>query len=178
MRQQWCVQTKRSQELSVAMRITAQGYETFLPVLQKVRTHNHRREVVSVPRFPRYIFAKFDAIEDEWGPLCNTRGVTLVMCSPDGIVGPCTAPVPEEAMAAMRAYVPAVPIDEPRPYVYTTGEPVRAFIDGTPLGGVFVGYARGRAMVRLWLFGAERIIEVARAALEVIDPEMEQRVVI
>jgi transcription antitermination factor NusG len=58
----WIVlHTRSRQEKAVSELLEANGVETFLPLVNKVRFYGHRKRSVELPLFPSYLFL--------WGPL-------------------------------------------------------------------------------------------------------------
>jgi hypothetical protein len=171
------VQYERASELKAAIEIVRRGFPVYLPTITKTRHHNHRLEEVTVPRFPPYLFTQFDAERDSWGTLLSTEakraGIVKVLCK---VINdrPYPIPVPDKAIAAVRAYMPSPEVTN-MPRVYRIGEPVTVYIAGTPFPGIFMGYERKRAMVKTWLFGRENVHEVSEKALEPDAEAMEAR---
>jgi transcriptional antiterminator RfaH len=54
------VRTKQAKEITAACSIAAEGFHAFLPVQLVERSHAGKRERVSRPLFPRYLFVQFD----------------------------------------------------------------------------------------------------------------------
>jgi transcription antitermination factor NusG len=58
----WIVlHTRSRQEKAVSELLEANGFETFLPLVSKVRFYGHRKRSVELPLFPSYLFL--------WGPV-------------------------------------------------------------------------------------------------------------
>jgi hypothetical protein len=160
------VQAKRSCEVKASLVIVRSGFEAFLPVMQKQRRHNNQTETVSVPRFPTYLFARFDSVNDPWGLLTHDdgkrAGVVRVLC--DGFGNP--RPVPDRAMEAMRAYTELPAEVTAMPHAYREGQSVLVYTAGVAQQAVFLSAGKQRARVKLWILGAQRETEVALSALE------------
>lgn len=162
----YVIQIKRAHDRSAAAEVVARGYPTYLAMTTKRRHHNHRIETVLVPRFHPYLFARFDIQRDAWPDLMHDdagkrAGIVKVLADIDGK----PVPVPDRAMEAIWKYIPRPDVAR-LPQVYTSGEPVKVYQGGVPIHAVFVGYERGRAMVRLWIFGRETLSVVETGTLE------------
>ncbi|MEM6914394.1 MAG: transcription termination/antitermination NusG family protein, partial [Pseudomonadota bacterium] len=71
----FAVRTLPQKELSAEVRLAAQGYRTFLPMMD--RTIRHARKISTVERafFPRYLFVRFDRRRTAWRSINGTIGV-------------------------------------------------------------------------------------------------------
>lgn len=55
----WCVlRTRSRQEKAIAELLSARGVEHFLPLVRKVRYYGRRKQAVSLPLFPGYLFLR------------------------------------------------------------------------------------------------------------------------
>ncbi len=73
--------------------LVRQGFEVYLPLCRRIRTHARRREAVQRPLFPGYLFVGFDIENTRWRAIFSTIGVASLICNgevpsrvPDGIV--------------------------------------------------------------------------------------------
>jgi transcriptional antiterminator RfaH len=89
----YVVRTQANAEPRAAENLLRQGYEVYLPLGRRWRLHARRREVVSRPLFPRYLFVAFDKERARWRAIFSTIGVSTLICQgempiqvPDGIV--------------------------------------------------------------------------------------------
>lgn len=86
MAEQWfVVVTKQAKEFAAACAIEAEGFRTFLPIKIVEVSHAGKRERVSRPLFPRYIFVEFDREKETYGKINYCRGVANMglMCDAD-----------------------------------------------------------------------------------------------
>jgi transcriptional antiterminator RfaH len=75
MSQWYAIYTQPRSEPLARDHLARQGFEVFLPLYQKRRSHARRVDIVSAPLFPRYMFVSFDAGEASWRVIRSTRGV-------------------------------------------------------------------------------------------------------
>jgi len=75
-----------------------QGYEVYLPVCRRVRTHARRRETVQRPLFPGYLFVGFDIENTRWRSIFSTIGVASLICN-----GEVPSRVPQGIVESIRA---------------------------------------------------------------------------
>ena len=83
MAEQWFVViTKQAKEFAAACSIEAEGFRTFLPITIVERSHAGKRERVSRPLFPRYIFVQFDREIPGYGKInyCQHVASRGLMC--------------------------------------------------------------------------------------------------
>lgn len=80
-------------ETSAQMRLTDQGFRSFLPRCLKTVRHARRLRQVCAPLFPRYLFVALNLDRDRWRSVNGTIGVSsLVMAEgrplpvPEGVV--------------------------------------------------------------------------------------------
>lgn len=94
----YAVHTHAQAEEKARLNLQNQGFLIYLPRFRKLRRHARRREWVSAPLFPRYLFVQFDAAVTQWRAINSTFGV-------DKIVGVGNRPyvVPLEVIDAIRA---------------------------------------------------------------------------
>lgn len=93
MKSWYAVYTQPRNEDVACTHLQRQGFEVYFPRYQKRRSHARRREMVSAPLFPRYLFVSFDVHDPGWRAIRSTRGaIDLVrngidpVAVPDGIV--------------------------------------------------------------------------------------------
>src|SRR5262245_16647771 len=67
--------TLPQRELRAAQQLANQGFRSFVPRYWKNRRHARKVETVSVPLFPRYIFAILDRQRDRWRSINGTFGI-------------------------------------------------------------------------------------------------------
>lgn len=144
------IHTKVAREFDAASRINLLGFETFCPIFQKQRHHNHQIEQVSRPLFPRYFFVRFDRDRHEWGKILTTRGVADFVR--DGMGKPSI--MPDIHMVTLKAAIAAhTPAND-------EGAPIKPGDKVRLLAGPFSGFealfcedAKARVSIMLSLFG-------------------------
>lgn len=76
----WYVVHTQPQKEDFAMdNLRNQGYEVYLPTIEKIRKHARKTEVVKYPLFPRYAFVALDITTQSWRSINGTRGVVGVL---------------------------------------------------------------------------------------------------
>ena len=75
--------TLPNKEVTVAMRLAAQGFRSFLPRHIKTVRHARRMRQVNAPVFPRYIFVALDLDRDPWRSVNGTIGVSSLFMAQD-----------------------------------------------------------------------------------------------
>lgn len=96
-RRWYLVQCKPREAFRAREHLANQGYETFLPVLRREVVRRCRREVVTEPLFPHYLFVLLSDIADNWAPLRSTRGVARIVR-----FGELPLAVPDDLVAGLR----------------------------------------------------------------------------
>lgn len=75
----YLVHTKPKREETAMANLDRQGYEAFLPRIRHQVRHSRRwRERVEA-LFPRYLFVRLDADNDNWAPLQSTTAVSTLV---------------------------------------------------------------------------------------------------
>jgi len=124
---QWfAVGVKPRHEKAVARTLAAKDYDTFLPLSQSRKVYGGRVKKDTLPLFPRYVFARFDASERL--PILVTPGVNRVLGDSKGPI-PIDSCEIDSLRIAMQNAVEANSIP-----VFRQGERVR--VTGGPLCGV------------------------------------------
>lgn len=162
--------TRARHEKRVNARLEERGFETFLPLVPRVRQWHDREKVVQWPLFPGYVFVRFDL--RSLADVLRTPGVSTVVRFNGRAV-----PVPEGEIESVRRFVEALrgreaESWEPEPLV-EAGDRIRV------ASGPFEGVAgvvleqrgRGRALIQI---GVEAIgqgvkVEVDARSLETLD---------
>jgi transcriptional antiterminator RfaH len=154
MSEQWfVVRTKQAKETTAACAIAAEGFHAFLPVQLVERSHAGKRERVSRPLFPRYLFVEFDRDVTPFGKLNYCRGVASrgLMC--DAMDRP--IPVPTSVIDRIR--------DSERAMMAKVGEATTGYRPGdtfllqrgpyAKLEATYVGEENGAVFATVTLFG-------------------------
>ncbi len=94
----WFVaQTQMRREAVAAFHLQRQGFQVYLPQYLKLRRHARKRDWVSAPLFPRYLFVALDLERDRWRAVRSTVGVSNIICRGDS-----PAPVPNDLIRDIR----------------------------------------------------------------------------
>ncbi len=96
MKQWYAIYTQPRNEERAREHLERQGFEVFLPLYLKRRSHARRVTMVPAPLFPRYLFVSFDADQQRWRAIRSTRGVIDLVSNGDHPV-----PVPESVISEM-----------------------------------------------------------------------------
>jgi transcriptional antiterminator RfaH len=89
------VKSNPGQEKLARYSLEEHGVEAYLPMTQKL---NGRDELVSVPLFPSYLFARLTRDSAQWCAVFSARGVAAVLGAGSG-----RTPVNDGIVAAIRA---------------------------------------------------------------------------
>lgn len=73
------------QERLARLNLDQQGFEPYLPM--RLAMNRRKQELVAMPFFPRYLFARTGLAMSEWGKIWNTRGVHGVLGHGDRPIG-------------------------------------------------------------------------------------------
>jgi transcriptional antiterminator RfaH len=159
----YVVHTKPNKEWVTRDNLQRQGYEFYLPLARQARRHQGRRLDSVEPLFPRYLFIRLAAGQDNFGPVRHTKGVQdLVRFSAQPAV------VPDPVIDSLRRTA------DPETGLHDLAEPALAsgqsvVIDGGPLAGLrgifLAATAEDRVMVLLGLLGRESRVIVERDLL-------------
>ena len=82
-----------------AQHLRMQGYDVYLPLWRKRRSHARRVDWIAAPLFPRYLFIRFDIDRTRWRAIQSTIGVSHLISLGGGL----PAPVPEGVVDAIRS---------------------------------------------------------------------------
>src|SRR5258707_13925151 len=76
--------TLPKREWKSELHLSAQGFRTYLPQIQKTIRHARQLRTVRAPLFPRYLFVILDLERDRWLSVRSTVGVSRLFTSRDG----------------------------------------------------------------------------------------------
>lgn len=147
--------TKPRQEINAASKLTEQGYEVYLPMLQSwVRGGGAWRRHQAV-MFPRYAFVRPAEPEQAVGPIRSTPGVT-------GLVsfGPKLACMSEDRLSALRTLVAASAACLPEQPLAPGARVVLAAGPLAGMAGIVFSVAAARVLVMMSLLGREQTVAV------------------
>jgi transcription elongation factor/antiterminator RfaH len=80
-RRWFLVHTRPRCELRACMHMSAQGFETFLPQIDRTTRHARQLRTVRASLFPRYLFTLLDLDIDRWLSIQSTCGVSCLYSS-------------------------------------------------------------------------------------------------
>ena len=155
----YVVYTHAQAETRAVANLQRQSYRTYLPVYRKIRRHARRRELVSRPLFPRYLFVWLDVLSTQWRPILSTIGVCQLLMRDSRPL-----PVPEGVIEGIWGAESNGVFDRDPGQRFGTGDSVR-IMEGpfADLVGRFVGLADSeRVFVLLDLM--ERQVKVCLGA--------------
>ncbi|MGZ9710872.1 transcription/translation regulatory transformer protein RfaH [Glaciimonas sp. GNP009] len=162
-RQSWYViQSKPRQEFRALEQLHYQGFECFLPILQKERIHRGKLVHCSEPLFSRYLFIQLDTLKSNWGVIRSTRGVSNLVA-----FGGRYATISDTCVHALQN----TPQAQPQP-IFEAGEPV-AIISGPFAGleGIYqVPDGDARAIVLIELLSRPLKLVFGVQVLEKLEP--------
>ena len=89
----YVVYTHQGSERLAEGHLKRQGFETYLPLCQKITRHARRVAEITAPLFPRYMFVAIDVSAQRWHSINGTFGVNhlvtmgeLPVALPAGVV--------------------------------------------------------------------------------------------
>lgn len=161
MRRWYAVYTQPRSEQKAATHLRNQGFEIYLPVENRRRSHARRIEIVRAPFFPRYLFVAVDVETARWRAINSTVGAVGMVQTGDR-----PAAVPEEVIAALRAREDANGAIDLRRPDFPAGTPLR--VTNGPLADVVGLFELGdddRVTLLLELLGRPVRVRVPRDAV-------------
>ena len=155
------VHTLPHNERRAQLHLSAQGFRTHFPTIEKTIRHARQLRTIQAPLFPRYIFLILDLGRDRWLSVSGTVGVSSLYSCGDRPV-----PVPEGIVEALIANT-----DEANLALFTSG--LAAGQSVRILSGPFANLvgtlerpdAAGRVRVLLEMMGTAVPVAVRRAAI-------------
>jgi len=161
----FAVVTKPRQEHIALENLQRQGFECFLPMAENpYQRRSKKHKPIIEPLFPRYLFLKAIANQQNLAPVRSTRGVINMVR-----FGIELAIVPDAIIRSIKTRInPETGLIQIRPVAVKTGENVRVF-DG-PLAGVHgvVQEKTGehRVLILMELLGRPTKVEVDALMLQ------------
>jgi transcriptional antiterminator RfaH len=98
MKSWYAVHTHPRAEIRVVNHLKRQGFDTYLPLFLKRRSHSRRIDWLPTPFFPRYLFVGMNIEKVSWGAVRSTVGVSNVICS-----GENPAQVPPDVLELLKS---------------------------------------------------------------------------
>ena len=99
MKRWYVAQTQAHAERKAEFNLSRQGFECYLPLFQRRRSHARKVEIVSRPLFPRYIFIRRNLENECWRAIHSTIGICHLVCQNERPV-----PVPEGVIESLREH--------------------------------------------------------------------------
>ena len=96
----YVVHTRPHEERRAEANLVRQGFQVWLPVMERSRRHAGRIETVHSALFPGYLFAELDIGRAAWRTINGTFGVRRLLAN-----GPHPQALPEDFVAALRGAV-------------------------------------------------------------------------
>lgn len=155
----FAVHTQPKAEDKAARHLRNQGFDAYLPVYARRRSHARRVELVRAPFFPRYLFVRIDLEAARWRAVNSTVGVVSLVQA-----GGRPAPLPDSVIAALRGREDDNGlIRNERPPDFAKGAPLRV-VDGplADLVGLFDVGDDERVILLLDLLGRPVRVRLAR----------------
>ena len=98
MNHEWhVVYTKPMQEKRAALNLSQQGFEVFLPMMNKEVLRQNSLDMAEEPLFKRYLFVRFDEKSSPWHVIKNTFGVSDLVK-----FGGVAAIIPDEVIKSLK----------------------------------------------------------------------------
>ena len=113
----WAIYTRHQHEKTVAMMLSAKGFEVFLPLYESTRRWKDRNKLITLPLFPCYVFVRGGL--DRRLQVVMTPGVHMILFSGESV-----AIIPEAEIEAIQKAVEGLFRLEPHPFL-KCGERVR-----------------------------------------------------
>lgn len=157
----YAVRALARKEQLAALHLKRQGFETFLPQIEKVVRHPTRTATIAAPFFPSYLFVRLSLARDRWRSVNGTIGVQRLVS-----FGDMPAPAPKglvEELVANATESGLVRFDE----TFAYGAAVR--VVGGPLNGLlgtFLGASEGeRVSILMTMLAREVTVRMPKAAV-------------
>ncbi len=160
--QQWFVlHTKSRQEKVVAQSLQAREVKCFLPLVEQIRLHGHRKVRVQMPLFPGYVFL-YGSREDAY-EVDRARRIAQIIEVTD------QTQIEQEINVIRQVLISELPLD-PYPYLAVG---VRVRVRCGPLEGM-CGLVESRSHMHRLVLGVEVLgqacsLEIDGAILEILD---------
>ena len=161
-RRWYVVQTIVRQEPRAHAQLLAQGFEAFLPRIERTIRHARKLRTVLSAAFPGYLFVRLDVGRDRWRSVNGTLGVSRLIMGEDLPI-----PAPAGVVETIFDYVDKAGVARfDRDLVDGQAIRVKAGPLASALGELLGRDANGRVRVLLEIMGGRVEAKVARADLE------------
>jgi transcriptional antiterminator RfaH len=104
----YLIQCKPREDDRALENLERQEFECYRPIYERERVRQRRRILTRAPLFPGYLFIRLDRLNDNWLPICSTRGVVRIV----RFAGE-PLPVADEIIEEIRRRIDGHPIREP-----------------------------------------------------------------
>lgn len=158
------VRFKTGKHAEASVSIAGKGFRVFLPVTITQRTHAGKRENVSKPMFPGWLFSQFDPATDSYWSINSCRGVANrgLMVTAGGRPKPIPDAVIDRIMgdeAAALARVGEVTTG------YEPGETFQIPVGKGVMTYSYIGEENGTVFASVFLLGKPHIVELEFSAV-------------
>jgi len=158
----YVVQTLVRQEPRAHAQLAAQGFEAFLPRVQRTIRHARSLRTVLSAAFPGYLFVRLDLDRDRWRSVNGTLGVSRMIMG-----GEAPIPAPEGVVETIFDYVDSRGVARfDRDLVEGQSVRIKSGPLANALGELVRLDANGRVRVLLDIMGGRIETMVARVDLE------------
>ena len=103
----YLIHCKPRQEERALENLERQEFECFRPIRRVEKIITGRRREAIEPLFPSYLFIHLDSVNDNWLPVCSTRGVNRIVRFNEH-----PAPVADSLIEDIRRRMGAAPVRE------------------------------------------------------------------
>lgn len=157
------VATKPNSEKTAEANLRQQGFDVFLPLIEKTRRHARRVDNVLRPIFPGYLFVQFDAAIMPWHSINGTIGVRHLLTN-NGRPQPVAKNFVEILLGRLNE---RGAIDEqPQPFQVGSKVEVAAGAMQGHLATILSANDQGRVQILLAMMGGEIVTTISPEDLE------------
>jgi transcriptional antiterminator RfaH len=75
----YLIHCKPRQDQRALENLERQAYQCYQPTRMVERLRHRRKQRILEPLFPGYIFIRLNGVNDNWQPICSTRGVNQIV---------------------------------------------------------------------------------------------------
>jgi transcriptional antiterminator RfaH len=160
-RRWYAVRSQPRKEAIAALHLRRQGFQAFLPLIEKVVRHPTRTATTAIPFFPSYLFVALSLGHDSWRSVNGTIGVQRLISfgdqptpAPDGLI---------EQLSSNASETGLIRFDE----AFAPGAKVR--IIGGPFNGLLGTFLKvtdsERVSILMTMLAREVTVKVPKAAV-------------
>ena len=164
----YCLNTRPQQEQRAIENLRNQRIESLLPLTRQRRVTDYTDRVLTLPLFPRYVFARFD-LDRNYRSVSSTRGVKSIVT-----IGELPATVPDEVIDELMARMDSDGFTQTDDGLIVSGIALRSGdkVIGTELAGawygcegIFQSCEKGRVRVLMEMLSRQYPIELPAGAI-------------